>query len=225
MLNKHSGFTLIELVISMAIGFLILAGLLQFSLFVMAQSYKQYDRLQLQYEMSTAITMIKHDLRRAGYWHWSPESGLSVFDNPFMTTEFKPASSRANISEAENSCITFSYDLDQDGLVSQNKMELFGYRQHNKALEMRSNSAFPSCDQGTWQDITSPNIVINTLTFEISNSQRDLLDVSTGCTASQPCINTLLVTITLAGYVRNKPTIQQSITGQVAIRNPILFYG
>ncbi|WP_232368892.1 potassium:proton antiporter [Alteromonas sp. BL110] len=68
--------------------------------------------------------------------------------------------------ETLNSCITFSYDRDSSGAITESQDELFGYRLHDKSIEYRVGGK--TCTQGGWFDLTDPNTVEVTQ-FAISN--------------------------------------------------------
>lgn len=76
-------------------------------------------------------------------------------------------------------CVLFSYDLNEDGLqgigggvagANQNtdNFELFGYRWNDGAIEIRTAGSVHSCNTGTWQDITDPNVTVTAMTFAMT---------------------------------------------------------
>jgi type IV pilus assembly protein PilW len=66
--HRQHGLTLIELMVSITIGIVLMAGIMQ--IFASSkQSYKMQDTLTyLQESGRFSIDLISKDLRRAGYW-------------------------------------------------------------------------------------------------------------------------------------------------------------
>ncbi|WP_394221102.1 potassium:proton antiporter [Alteromonas gracilis] len=116
----------------------------------------------LQHATSTEDDMralqdtISQHLKKAGYVYSS-----DLF-TPFLTASgTSPRPKNVVIaersSEALNSCVTFSYDKNSDGVASMEQGELLGFRLNQNAIEYRV--AGKTCEQGGWFDLTDPKTV------------------------------------------------------------------
>ncbi|MBI5450615.1 MAG: hypothetical protein HY940_04585 [Gammaproteobacteria bacterium] len=213
--------TLIELLLGSLLGLLLLATLLNAWLQLAASSQRQLGQLRLEHELRSTVLLMTRDLRRAGYWHWQPGSAASLYDNPFLQPATRPRLARATVSEAADSCITFSYDLDGDGLVNDGSLELFGYRQRSGALETRSSASAAACSSGQWQDITTAGIEITTLQFTL-DTVHHAMATSSPCSTGAACVGDMLIGITLAGQLQGQPHTRHTLQEQIHVRNPLL---
>lgn len=219
MLTRENGISLVELLVGLAAGLIVVTAASHAFIVISDSGYSQLRRLRLEHELRSVLQVMKRDLRRAGYWNWQPGMGLSLVENPFMSEGFRPLTGRASASEAADSCVTFSYDLDRDGLVNAASMELFGYRLRDGAIEMRSSGTSAACSDGIWQDITMPTIRITLLKFTIDRIPHDLAAPELPCTAAQPCRHDMFVTVDLGGELVDAAEIRYRIRDKVGLHN------
>jgi type II secretory pathway component PulJ len=126
---------------------------------------------RLNQELRVAMNMMTRDLRRAGFWGGDkngagPIAGQGVLNTlPTAGTPGTP-NSFANIAVTGGSCITFSYDEDNNGLSA--TTESRGFQLDGGAVESGTNTG-GGCGTGTWTAITDPNaVVITGLTFNLT---------------------------------------------------------
>lgn len=205
--------TLPEMLIGLTLGLFISAALLTMWLQLQSATLKALEYARLNRDLQTIGAFMVSDIRRAGYRAWSPDSGLALTANPFMSAANAISIDRAADNETENSCLIYSYDLNQDGQAGGIVNERFGFRLVDQAIEMRIGGTDFNCRQGSWQKITRPGTVIDTLQF---TSIRKPLYPTTGCTAGHACITRQHITIRFSGHLDAQPTqsitIQQSVT-------------
>jgi len=215
-ISTSNGMTLVELLIGLSIGLFISVGLLAMWLTLQASTLKALELARLNRDLQAIGDVMSDDIRRAGYRAWSMDSGLDITVNPFMTAPYALTIDRANTNEAAASCLTYAYDLNQDGQPGGAFNEAFGFRLHDQAIEMRIGGMPFNCRQGSWQDITQPDTVIDTLSFTL-----DLVPLypSGGCVSGQPCITRRLVTLQLSGHLSAQPTQIVTIERSVRIAN------
>ena len=218
-ITSSHGMTLPELIIGLAIGLFISAGLLAMWLTLQDSTLKALEFARLNRDLQAIGDVMTDDIRRAGYRAWSPDSGLDIAVNPFMTAPYAVTIDRADASEAENSCLTYAYDVNQDGQMGGSINEAFGFRLHDQAIEMRIGGVIFNCRQGSWQDISQADTVIDTLQFSAT-----LVPVypSTGCVTGHPCITRYLITIQLSGHLNTQPTQIVTIERTVRIANDFI---
>lgn len=144
---------MIDLLIGLAIGLVITAGMLTMWLQLQSAALNALAAIRFHQDLHALSHVMTNDIARAGYWAWTPATGAAISANPFMTPTHTIQIDRASNTEIDNSCITYSYDLNQDGEVGGTMIEQFGFRLHNQAIEMRTGGTGFSCQSGIWQDI------------------------------------------------------------------------
>lgn len=208
MRRRHTGFSLVELMVAITIGLFILLGLTSFLSNNLRSSAQLAASTRLNQEMRSIMTLMSRDIRRAGYWG-NATSGIGVtvalFDNPFDDV---------NVSTA--GCILYNYDLNADGSLTGS--EQFGFLLDNGTIRARSSSSgSPSCAASSdWQPLSDPNTVTYTaLTFSISATKNYI----TG--TSGPNSTQRIVTVTLTGSLKSDSTVKQTLTEQIKIENDL----
>jgi type II secretory pathway component PulJ len=217
--TQQTGFTLVELMISVTISMIIVTGALNLYLSVIDTDKKLKDSNLLTEELRAVSVFLVMDVRRAGYWGWDPVVGPgNIWDNPFLTGANDLAVSAAT-GEAANSCILYSYDLDKNGVVDAG--ENFGLRLSAGAIQTHTAGTF-SCTAGTWADLTSPELSVTALSFALSET---CLDVSAEaveacpCDTGDICQHVRSVDLTLAAQLAADPVISESLNETIRIRN------
>ncbi|MBF0346992.1 MAG: prepilin-type N-terminal cleavage/methylation domain-containing protein [Magnetococcales bacterium] len=237
----QDGISLVELMVALAAGAIVLSGVVQlFSNQAASQAYS-HQVIRLNQELRTLEEMMSRELRRAGFWGTTPDtSGFSIKDNPFWASGFDLTISNITGGTA-NSCILFSYDLDQDGSLdtSSGNDERYGFRLATDGsgigvVQMRRDSAGGTFSCGTaygdtdWVDLTDPrNTHYTQVSFSLSECKLKLTaaSVSTTCpdtntiNSGDPYLTKRQVTITLTGQLVSDSTISMSSTTEVWLRN------
>jgi len=200
--HKAAGFSLVELMIAMTLGLILSAGLISLFLSTLRGNADLAKTEQLENELHASMQLMIRDLRRAGS-NGQP-SPVSNFVNPFGL-----GSLGAYTGEAANSCILFSYDLNNNGVldtVSPND-ERFGYRVQQGVVQLRNSGL--GCTSAGWTNVTTSTMVnVTQLQFGIDTLADGDMTIQT-------------VTITLAGQLKSDATITRSLTGTVRIRNDL----
>jgi type IV pilus assembly protein PilW len=184
--NKTSqlGFTLIELMISLALGAIVISGLISVYVATVVSSYDTIAMSKLSQQTTALVNIMTSDIRRAGYWgNASIDIDRSPAVNPFSTSGVTALglldSIAGNTVIAGNSattgtCIAYTYDVDEDGVLDNE--DIVGFRLNGTVAQMRrlgnnANSTQISCTNGTWEDLTDSDIIsVDTLTFSLVNS-------------------------------------------------------
>jgi prepilin-type N-terminal cleavage/methylation domain-containing protein len=214
-LRKQKGFTLVELLFGIFVGLIILSGMVYFLARTTFYSTMNLRTVRLEYEIQSALDLMTHDIRRAGYWNNASSmvySGANT--NPFMT------SGTTNLNLPNSSCILFSYDLNKDGLLpavgATPDDERFGYRLSSGALQTRppTDSSF-DCSSGSWEDLTDPSILtITNLTFTLTPS---VITVTTPPTSEAIVIR--YINIVISGSLVSDPSVSTTRSVNIRVRN------
>ena len=206
-LKKHSfssqrGGSLIELMISILIGLLILAGVLTMYVSIVKSDSDNLKSIRLNQDMRAAMGLIVRDLRRAGY-----NSGAAA---DLLTGAAVKPFQNLNV-DTINSCLNYSYDADENGaLVS----ESFGFKLNAGAIQSSTNTTDCSAN-GTWFNLTD-QFLTNISVFSVSDPDTDG-DGNPGITSNG--VTTHLVTVSFTANLIRDTTVVRTITETVEVRN------
>lgn len=213
-MHKVKGFSLVELMVVLAINALLFAGLLAIFVADMNHYNKEVNINRLNQQLETVMDLMSNEIRRAGYWaNASTDIGLDQNDNPFMT------STTDITTNAANNCILFAYDANGNGTLpaigTGYDDERYGFRLSGQAIQIRPPGASFSCAAGaaTWENLTDSNsISISNLTFILTQTT---LTIGSGTQG----VKLRSVDITLTGALVSDPTISKTLTQHIRIRN------
>lgn len=156
------GASLVELMISMALGFASLTAMSSLVSHGIGLNNSLMAKSRLDEEINSVLAVIEQDLKRAGYngdmdkLLVKPLSFVNPFSHTLSVSSYK--------GEAANSCISFAYDRNQNGKLDSVKInEEFGFRLKDHAIEIRVDGK--TCSQGYWQDLTDTSVIKVTKVF------------------------------------------------------------
>lgn len=244
-IKNQQGMTLIELLISLAIGQVLTGAMIVIYVTSVKGNIDNIKNSTLNQDMNAMLRLINRDVRRAGYWAAVPGTDdLSV--NPFMsdTNDFFISE---KTGETTNSCVMYSYDLDKDKLVDVGasatsapfntapydigNVEQFGFRINGTAMQMRTGLASASesnftCDSGAWTTITDNKTEITAVTFSqtiqylnVTNSAACSPSTTNCCTSGQACQHIRSVNISITGRLADDDKVVKTVTARTRIRN------
>ena len=232
-MKKQTGYSLIELMISMLIGLIILSATVGIYVNTVGSSSNTLKSARLNYDVDSAMVLMVNDIRRSGYWSGAMPPG-PLADNPFTA-----ATTDVNTSTA--GCILYTYDADADGVVDPE--EYYGFKLNGSNIQMRfSGNTTTDCSQGNWENLNIANgseqVNVTALTFTPSykclRRRQGVVDqdYNTTC-ATQIAANTIItgdqvvetreISIQLNGQVASDATSHKELSGQVKIANERMF--
>lgn len=201
--RAQRGFSLVELLIAMTLGLFLLSGVLYLFTSLLDMNVNMLHRQRLQQELRALMSVMIHDIRRAGYW---APTGLSSAPNPFAAYRI-----------AENGhCLLYGYDGDDNGVADAN--ERTGYKL--SAGTVRVTRQAPSCggrfcdncDNGRWWQLSDPAVIsITRLEF------REII-TTLHITKNKP-LHLPALHIHLAGKLRHFPTERLTLEATVQLPN------
>jgi type II secretory pathway component PulJ len=164
MLRRQHGITLIELIISMALGLLMMTALTSLFASTVGVNLRNLQLSQLQHEATAAFALMAADSARAGY---SAAAQQHLLNRTQASSDFQQALVISNHpDEALDSCLLFRYDANKNGLFD-GSQEVFGYRLRNRQLQRRQNAV--DCASNGWQSLTSADMVaVTQLRFSLT---------------------------------------------------------
>jgi len=211
--KKISGFTLVELLIALALNAILFAALLAMFTSNLYHYTKTVNINRLNQQLQQTLELMSDDIRRAGYWaNAANDVGTGANNNPFMATA-------VDITVTGGNCILFAYDHASNGTLPAISTTIdddrYGYRLSGTAVQERPPGATFACTAAAnnWENITDPNVVkITALSFTLNTST-----VTTGPGAQGITLRS--VDISLTGQLVSDATITKTITQHVRIRN------
>ncbi len=229
--------TLVELMIAGVIAMIALSSVLTVYSATATHSSQQLQQAHLHQQLRGMMHLIGSDLKRTGYWFFSPNL-LAASDNPFQTPS-NQVRIQSYTGESPDSCILFSYDLDQDGLVGvgrcggrgcvnqtdDDNVEQFGYRLRDVRIQSRYGGSVFDCESGYWQTVNDPDIEITQLRFAQQSQCLNLIENNRDCSPGASQLIQGGIEIQLDGQISNKPDTAITLTHWVRIRNDLLREG
>ncbi|MEX8493148.1 PilW family protein [Sphaerotilus sp.] len=186
------GWSLIELMLAIALGLLLLTGLLQLAAVHTDEQRRLLLESRLTQDLRTAIELISRDVRRAGYW--ADVSG-GAWDGTHPSATLSPNPYRGVVLNGPTAApwIGYSYsrDLTEDNISG--NQEKFGLRLNtsSQVIEWRlSGSAIAPDDRDSWQALTDPALArVTRLLIRIEEQRQSLLALCplTTCNGQARC--------------------------------------
>lgn len=200
-----SGMALMELLIVMGLGSGVLLALTSMVAGSMALNSRLLNSARLNEELGNVFALIQADIRRAGY---NGDSLYLMQNGPANGVFSQHLVFDAYGAEQANSCVTFRYDANGNGLLDTLlPNEQFGYRMQNNTVEIRKAGA--SCKAKGWEDVTDSDVVkVTALEF------RPVTQLLNGVPVTH-------VAITLSGYLKANPALSQTYHTTVLVKNHV----
>jgi prepilin-type N-terminal cleavage/methylation domain-containing protein len=222
-MRTSRGFTLIELMIALAIMLVVSMVTVQLSVSVFATNTQLIHMTQLTSEMRSTMQIISRDVRRAGY----NSDALASF----LTTQ--TISSGVVMGDPDESgatdCLQVIYDDISEGKSDETANVVYRLRTISGVGRVSvlygDNATVISCDtlvtDAGWVDMSDPLLVnIASLQFIHFDSQTDIAEnLSNGHVIE---VGVERVSITIDATLRDNATISRSIINEVQIRNQTL---
>lgn len=206
---RRSGFSIIELMIGLAIGALVLLGLAAGAARVLRG--ENVSAAKLDNELRNAAFVVERELRRAGYWGGALAglaTGPAAYSNPFSA-----------IDTATAGCVLFTYDANGNGkLDTASPDERYGFMLSGGTLYMRTGGANFSCGAGSpdWQPLTDASLV------RVSSFSVTRADTPVPIPRSSQSVIVRQLTVTLGGALVKDSSVSQSVTTTIRVRNDVL---
>lgn len=228
-MKKHTGFTLIEILIALVLGLIVLSATIGIYITTVNGSRDTLNSVRLNHDLESAMLLMVNDIRRAGYWGLA-RTGADSSTNPFTI-------GAANIQSPAATCILYTYDVDDDGVVDAN--EHYGFQLTGGAIAMRlTGTTTANCADAnnTWSTFTvTQSVNVTALTFTPAYRCLNVttaVSYSTTCAAAavagnlttgQKAVESRQFDIALTGQLANDATVTKTLTGTVKVRNDRIF--
>jgi prepilin peptidase dependent protein B len=179
--RRERGLTLVELMVSIAVGMFLVAGAVSVFVTHLSNSRKMLLEARVEQDLRAAADLISRDVRRAGYWQNAIRGTVATGSSSTTT-----ANDYAVMTwDTSTSQVTYRYSRDVTENNTTDTNEQFGFKLNSTdhTLEMQTAN-------GTWQKITDPDsISIDSFTIDPTSSP---VDVSVAC--ARTCCDSAMVT-------------------------------
>ena len=214
-INKQKGFTLVEMMVSSAIGLIAMSGVISMFATSVKSNGDGLKRIRLNQELRAIMDVMVRDIRRAGYWR----NADGIAPNPFSTL----------FVSNDEQCVTYRYDAIDvvppalpDPADNANN---FGFKFANNGIQYRTNST--TCDSNAnWNFISDVSaITITDLTLQLNTTCTNLSAlVNTDCQANAAVAGETvslmyLLDISITGELTSDSSVSYTLTDTVSIRN------
>lgn len=202
--QKAAGISLLETLIAMALGLLVLAGVLQLTNQLVAGNTATIQVTRLEQDTRTVMDIIVQDLRRAGHF---PEADSGLGDvHRFL--QLQPAvpliDGEPMQSGKAGTAIAYAY-READGKLIQAR---FSHDAKAGTVQMHTGTASAP------ETVTDPAFMtVTVLSFEPT-----LVMAQSGSFAATQT----LVEIHLSARLKSDPTVERQLVDRVVLRNPII---
>jgi prepilin peptidase dependent protein B len=201
---KQSGFSLVELMVSMAIALFLMLGITAFFSTSTRATADNIKTTRVNSVTRSAMELMAREITRAGYWHDSDQHIGASYVNPFSTVE---VAQHKHLGD----CILFGYDANKNGTLDDT--EFRGFRLKGSIIEMKTAGAAWACDEGTWQVLTPGMVAVDSLHFTLT---------AQSAPAGVKQVVNRKVQIQLSGSYTTDHTVRQALDDLVTIRNDII---
>lgn len=223
--RSERGLSLVELMVGMAIGLFVVAGVLTVFVTNLVGSRNLTRDVRVNQDLRTAADLVARDLRRAGYWANATSGVLNTATSTGTSPNlYSPISGTFG---ATSSVVNYSFARDANDTLNSN--ESFGFRLSGGAIQIKLD------DTPNWQSVTDPNTVTVTK-FQITQVKTELAvgDMCTsGCNTTPPTPNSAPTTacpspptlttrrfdILIEANSANDVTVKRTLRESVRVRN------
>jgi len=207
-LGRDQGFSLVELLVGIVVGIIALAGALSIVVSSLVSGTSTVRAARLSQDLSGVMQMLTGDVRRAGYW------GGAVGSSPYNRA-------RPSFALDGDDCLLYAYDADGNGVAESD--ELFGFRLHANAVEMRIRGEdFTDCgdDANEWEPLTDPRLLtVTALSFVDGSRCLTRTGVEVACADASAFVKVRNLTVTVSGQLTDDPAVSKTLVESVRIRN------
>ncbi|MDF1758941.1 MAG: prepilin-type N-terminal cleavage/methylation domain-containing protein [Coxiellaceae bacterium] len=207
------GFTLIELMVALAVSSFVLLGVFSLYTASLHHSKLSMELSRLDAEMHNVASMMEADIRPAGYWAGAGSSTT----NPFMVT----GTTDLYTSPGQD-CILTTYDKNDDGNVaaisSASDDERYGYRLVGGTVQYRPWGADFDCAAATnaWTNLTDSNTT--EYTQFVTSPDYQTVDIDDGGAGTDTLI-LRNITIHLRAQLVGRPETQRIYIRSIRVHN------
>lgn len=231
--HQIRGFGLVELMVSIVIGLIVLAGITSLVVATMRANTDNLGMTRLTQDMRAVMQLVTRDLRRAAYDQNAVRdfgagnqasndfTQVRVFDSGDNEIDL----TATGIAEADPApCVLFSYDSNGDGVAQAGEFRGFKLDTNSNTIKAKvsGSAADANCADGTgtWEELTDATAV-QIDAFGISTRNGDPIPVFT-TSAGNPVLTVRQLVISMDAGLVNDASVQRSMRETIRVRNDLL---
>jgi prepilin peptidase dependent protein B len=217
--QKMSGFTLIELMISIAIPLIVVLAITSLTVRSLDSANNLARTTRLEQEMRGILQVMTRDLKRAGY-RSTDDLADSIGHGSSYDTSFQTFATED--MDGVTRCITYSYDRNDDGSrTTSSPKEVFGFRYaDNQVKELKDGSkGCADNDPGDWETVSDDaQLLITDLRFIVTPTVETIADTA-GLLGNDATITQRQVLISISGRLSDDSSVVRTLHESVKLRN------
>lgn len=231
--HQIRGFGLVELMVSIVIGLIALAGITSLVVATMRANTDNLGMTRLTQDMRAVMQLVTRDLRRAAY----DQNAIRDFGSGNQTSNdfsqlrvFDSGGNEIDLTDtgiAETNpapCVLFSYDSDGDGDAQPGEFRGFKLDANSNTIKAKisGSAADANCDDGTgaWEELTDA-AAVRIDEFGISTMNGAPIPVFSD-TAGNPILTVRRLVISMDAGLVNDESVQRSMRETIRVRNDLL---
>ena len=218
--RRASGFSLVEMMIGLAVGMVVVASVVAFTVSTVSSVGRNIGATRVMQELRGAMSVMTREIKRAGYDRDAINGIASgVFPSGYAALTINPA----------GDCMLMSYDRvgfnDAGNVPGAGEWKAFRRRvvDGRGILQINNRSNPPSCTTNDgWIDLTSPQDVSVT---DFRLVQTALAPIPAGATAAGPIFVALReVQIQMRASLVSDPATQRGLDERVRVRTDVVTF-
>lgn len=227
---NNRGFGLIELMVSIVIGLIVIAGITSLVVATLRANTENMQMTRLTQEMRSVMQLTTRDLRRAGYDQNAVRdfgSGGSLSNDFAQVRAFDSGGNEKDLTAgiatgSPATCVLFSYDDNNNGTAEANEFRGYKLNTNNNSIEAKTSgsAADADCSAGNWETLTDA-ATVNVNEFSITTENGDPVPVVTDSTGN-PVLTVRTLVFRMDAELINDTSVQRSVRETVRVRNDLL---
>lgn len=164
MLKLARGFSIVELMVAIALSLFVSLGILMFFSNYFKKESESVVISDFRKEIKDASDLMEREFRRIGYWGGAVQAHALAekINNPFVTIKISPG------------CILYSYDKNHNGQPDPDEYFGFALNRSDGRIYFGDTNA-SVCLSGSWHPVTGQALVVKELSFEIRRSEKEIV--------------------------------------------------
>lgn len=227
MLNRQRGLSLIELMVSMLIGLLVLAGVSQIFAASFRTNNDSISLTNLNQQIRAVSNIMNAELRRAGYW----ADAVGDINNGAQTNPFVAVTAVDRVGgDGVSDCVLYGYDMDDDGdATDANEWRGFRWAEDAngrgviqvKVSGTQAQTIGGDCAGGTWNSLIDSNI-IDVTDFTVALNT-DFQQIVTNCpgAATEFVVGMRRLDVSLTGELVRDNIFNRTVDWTIRLRNDV----
>jgi len=219
--SKSQGFTLMEMMIALALSLVVVLTMSRLTVDTFSTGTKTVEMAKLSYELRSTMELLSRDVRRASF----TSNAILCFANVDCASDGSVNLPGDVYINADHDCVTYLHDRNEDGDATNDSSG--GFRLSSVSgvgvVQTWTGGSAPDCTStaGEWRAITDPG-VIDVFSFQVDDDQSytEVIDVDAAGNPVRQKIRKIHMLVS-ARLVRNA-AINRTVGNTVLVRNNLV---